>query len=75
MIIKELIIAEKEKRAVCYSALDAVSLAGDYHNEYVWMFRFDDSGEKITEIKEFLDSKATSEIRGRIAEMREQGKI
>jgi hypothetical protein len=38
---------------------------GPYKNEYVWFLRFDESGEKITEIVEFLDSKAAAEILSR----------
>ena len=65
MTIKEYLAVPAERRVVCFTALDATTTVGPYKNEYVWFLRFDESGQKITEIVEFLDSKAAAEILAR----------
>ena len=75
MTIRDYVAAPAEKRAVCYTTLDSTTQAGPYHNEYVWFLRFDESGEKITEIVEFLDSKASADVLAKAAELRAQGKM
>jgi ketosteroid isomerase-like protein len=45
-------------------------VVGPYKNEYVWFLRFDEEGKKITEIVEFLDSKAAAEILSKVQEVR-----
>lgn len=62
MVIKEYLAVPAERRAVCYTVLNSETKVGPYRNEYVWFLRFDESGEKISEIMEFLDSKAAGEI-------------
>ncbi|KPM42170.1 hypothetical protein AK830_g4376 [Neonectria ditissima] len=37
------------------------------HGEYMWVLTMDESGEKITHVLEFLDSKVTEKIRGLMA--------
>lgn len=70
MTIKVYVTVPAERRVVCYSTLDSTTVVGPYQSEYVWFLRFDDSGDKITEIVEFVDSKATAEILSRVREAR-----
>lgn len=65
MTINDFVAAPADRRAVCRSSMTAMTPAGKFENEYVWFFTFDESGKKITHIEEFLDSKATKEIRAR----------
>lgn len=65
MTINDFVAAPADRRAVCRSSMKAMTPAGKFENEYVWFFTFDESGKKITHIEEFLDSKATKEIRAR----------
>ena len=51
------------RKTVCHSSLKAMSPAGPYTNEYVWFLTFDDSGEKIKAIAEFVDTKKVEEVR------------
>nr|POF13556.1 austinol synthesis protein h [Quercus suber] len=61
-------VANVEERTVAvYSTLTATTLVGPFKNEYVWFLHFDETGEKITRIKEFLDSQATANLRGQLA--------
>ena len=46
----------------------SMTATGPFANEYIWFLRFDDKGEKITEIVEFFDSKAATDIRAQWAE-------
>ena len=62
MTMKDYVAVPSERRVVCLTALESTTTVGPYKNEYVWFLRFDESGEKITEIVEFLDSKAAAEI-------------
>ena len=68
MTIKEYLGVPAERRAVCFSIMDSTSVVGPYHNEYVWFLRFDESGERITEITEFLDAQAAAQILGKLKE-------
>jgi ketosteroid isomerase-like protein len=65
MTIKDYLAVPSERRVVCLTSLDSTTTVGPYKNEYVWFLRFDESGEKITEIVEFLDSKAAADILSR----------
>jgi ketosteroid isomerase-like protein len=70
MTIKEYLAVPAERRVICYTTLDSTSVVGPYKNEYVWFLRFDEEGKKITEIVEFLDSKAAAEILSKVQEVR-----
>ncbi|KXT00855.1 hypothetical protein AC578_961 [Pseudocercospora eumusae] len=72
MTIHDYLAVPEERRAVCRSSMSATSPAGPFNNEYVWFLTFNESGNKITLIEEFLDSKATSDLRERLRELREQ---
>lgn len=52
-----------QRKTACRSSLNAMSPAGPYSNEYVWFLTFDESGQKIKEISEFIDTKKTEEVR------------
>lgn len=47
---------DAENRICMYLRARADTLAGEYINEYVWMMDFDDSGNRITRVKEFVDT-------------------
>ena len=45
-----------ERRIVMYLTARGDTDAGEYVNEYVWFFEFDESGDKIINHKEFVDT-------------------
>jgi len=50
------LLEDKEKRRICMQlSARADTVAGEYVNEYIWLYDFDDNG-KIVVAKEFLDS-------------------
>ncbi|KAK0851737.1 hypothetical protein LTS02_012641 [Friedmanniomyces endolithicus] len=57
-----------ELRAVCRTSLDADTPVGPYHNDYVWFFTFDSTGQSIVSITEFVDSKAGAALLGKLKE-------
>lgn len=69
MTIVNYMAVPSERRAVCLSSLSANTRAGPYSNEYVWFFDFDETGEKIVNIEEFMDSSAVKDLRSRLAEV------
>jgi ketosteroid isomerase-like protein len=51
------VIEDREARRICmYLRARADTLAGEYINEYIWTLSFNESGTKITEVKEFVDT-------------------
>lgn len=72
MTIDDYVADLDQRRAVCRSSLEATSPVGRYTNEYVWFLSFDESGEKITNITEFMDTKAAGDL---LSKLREQGYI
>lgn len=68
MTIHDYLSAPSERRAVCRSSMAATSTVGPFNNEYVWFLTFNETGEKIVNITEFLDSKASTDIRAKMAE-------
>lgn len=64
MVILDYFADLSSRRAVAHSTLTATAKGvGDWSNEYMWLMDFDETGEKITTIKEMLDSAATQNIR------------
>lgn len=57
-----------QRKTVCWSSLSASTPVGPYSNEYVWFLTFDESGEKITAITEFIDTKRAEEMRSALRE-------
>ena len=68
MVMDDYLSAPEDRRAVCRSTLDATTKVGDYHNEYIWILTFDESGEKITRITEMLDTQSVVDLRARVKE-------
>ena len=68
MVIDDYVSAPEDRRAVCRSTMDSTTKVGPYHNEYIWILTFDDRGEKITSITEFLDTQAVADLRARLKE-------
>ena len=58
----------EERRSVVRASVDATTAVGPFKNEYVFFFDFDESGEKITKITEFVDSVASMDIQRRFKE-------
>jgi ketosteroid isomerase-like protein len=44
------------RKVVLWLHARADTAAGEYVNEYVWWLAFDESGEKVVEVKEFVDT-------------------
>ncbi|EME48328.1 hypothetical protein DOTSEDRAFT_67418 [Dothistroma septosporum NZE10] len=68
MTIHDYLAVPEDRRAVCRSSMAATTPAGPLNNEYVWFLTFDVTGDKIIRIEEFLDSKATTELRIKLRE-------
>ncbi|TKA81681.1 hypothetical protein B0A55_01345 [Friedmanniomyces simplex] len=66
--VHEYLAVPSERRAVCRTSLDADTPVGRYRNDYVWFFTFDETGQKVVSITEFLDSKAGAELLGKLTE-------
>lgn len=58
----------EERRAVARSSVKALTPVGPYKNEYVWFLTFDEAGEKIVKVVEFVDSLAAMEWLGKLKE-------
>ena len=57
------IIEDKEARRMClWLSAKADTAAGEYVNEYNWLWDFDETGTKITNSKEFSDSLMAKEF-------------
>lgn len=51
------VIEDSESKRICmYLRARADTLAGEYINEYMWTLSFNESGTKIIEVKEFVDT-------------------
>ena len=51
------VVEDRGSRRICmYLRARADTLAGEYINEYMWTLSFDESGTKITQVKEFVDT-------------------
>lgn len=63
MTIDDYLGIPEERRAVVRSTMVADTHAGEYRNEYIWFFAFDETGEKIVKITEFMDTQAVADFR------------
>ena len=51
------IVEDVQARKIClWLVARADTAAGEYVNEYMWLMDFDESGEKITSMKEYVDA-------------------
>jgi|SRR5579871_727209 len=51
------LVEDVDQRKICMWLLARADTAvGEYRNEYVWLMEFDESGEKIAGMKEFVDA-------------------
>src|SRR5215469_2165473 len=51
------LVEDVDERKICIWLLARADTAiGEYRNEYVWLMEFDESGEKIARMKEFVDA-------------------
>ncbi|KAK3116435.1 hypothetical protein LTR53_003228 [Teratosphaeriaceae sp. CCFEE 6253] len=66
--IHDYMAVASERRVVCRTSLVANTPVGPYKNDYVWFFTFDEGGEKIVSITEFLDSKAGAELLAKLTD-------
>ncbi len=67
MTIDDYLAVPAERRAVCRLSMTATTPVGEYDNEYVFFFDFNESGTKLTKIVEFLDATKVAELRDRFA--------
>lgn len=44
------------RKVVMWLSARADTAAGEYVNEYMWVLAFDEGGEKVVEVKEFVDA-------------------
>ena len=68
MTINDYIGAPEDRRAVVYSGLHAdTTLGSEYFQTYVWFLDFNEDGNKIVKIMEFMDTRALEDIRSKMA--------
>jgi ketosteroid isomerase-like protein len=58
------------RKVAFHATSEANSPIGLYTNEYAWFLHFNESGENITKIEEFVDSLYTTEFFAKIREHR-----
>lgn len=69
MTLVDYMAVPSERKVVCLSELKAETVAGHYENEYVWFLWFDETGEKIVRIREFLDGVAARGLLDRVRKL------
>lgn len=62
------------RKIVLWLAARADTAAGPYESEYMWTIEFDESGEKIVAIREFVDAVVNKEFQPRFRKALEQAK-
>lgn len=51
------VVEDRDARKICmWLSARADTVVGEYVNEYVWTMTFDESGEKIVHMREFVDA-------------------
>ncbi|GIZ48143.1 hypothetical protein CKM354_001121600 [Cercospora kikuchii] len=68
MTLEDYVGVPEERRAVARSSVKALTPVGPYKNEYVWFLTFDEAGEKIVKVVEFVASLAAKELLGKLEE-------
>ena len=54
--VHEVVEDVEARKVVMWLSARADTAAGEYVNEYMWVLEFDESGEKVVEVKEFVDT-------------------
>jgi hypothetical protein len=54
--VHEVIEDVEARKVVMWLSARADTAAGEYVNEYMWVLEFDEGGEKLVEVKEFVDT-------------------
>ena len=72
MTIDDYLSVPSERRVVARSSMKATAKFGPFNNEYVWWLTFNETGEKIVKIEEFIDRKAAADL---LAKARAEGYI
>lgn len=54
--VHEVIEDVEARKVVMWLSARADTAAGEYVNEYMWVLAFDETGEKVVEVKEFVDA-------------------
>lgn len=68
MQIDDAVVSTEDRRVVVRSSQTSTTTVGPFANEYVWFFSFDDAGEKIKEMSEFMNTAAVKDILQRRAQ-------
>jgi hypothetical protein len=57
------VVEDREARRICmWLSARADTAAGEYVNEYTWTMDFDESGRKLTQVREFVDTVVNKEF-------------
>ena len=59
VLINEIFEDEKANKVVVWAKGTAETDLGPYKNEYIYMFHFDERGEKLEKFLEFVDSSSS----------------
>lgn len=62
LTIEDIIEDREAHRIVMYLKARADTLAGEYRNEYMWTLDFDETGDKIIRMHEFVDAVVNKEF-------------
>jgi hypothetical protein len=72
--VHEVVEDVEARKVVMWLSARADTAAGEYVNEYMWMLEFDESGEKVVEAKEFVDSVMQREFWPKLQESMRQAR-
>lgn len=56
LTVQDVVEDREAHRIVMWLKARADTVVGEYHNEYMWTLDFDETGEKIMRMHEFVDS-------------------
>lgn len=62
------VVEDQQARRICmWLSARADTAAGEYINEYMWTMDFDESGEKLIQVREFVDTVVNKEFWPKLA--------
>jgi hypothetical protein len=72
--VHEVVEDVKARKVVMWLSARADTAAGEYVNEYMWVLEFDESGEKVVKVKEFVDTVMQREFWPKLQESMRQAR-
>ncbi|KEF56062.1 uncharacterized protein A1O9_07643 [Exophiala aquamarina CBS 119918] len=69
---KEPMVDEAARKVAVFAKCSANTVAGPYHNEYIFIIHLNEDGTLADKVEEFLDSSLVRELESRLAAFEEQ---